>query len=1000
MSGENDQTVDAGFVELGDLTGRVWIDRDGDGLEEVGEASRPGVVVTLLNAVGTPTGRTTTTAPDGTYLFENLQEGSYRVQFAVPAGYKLTTRDQGGDDTIDSDPSRSTGITSAIFVPLAQVTRDVDAGIYKPAMLGDRVWHDLNGNGLWESGEKGIGSLTVNLLDGSGAVIATTTTDAWGYYKFIDLAPGLYGVEVEPPSGYEFSPRDVGGNDLIDSDALGNGVIPTVMIYSGDVRNDLDAGLFQRACLGDRVWLDANGNGIQEIGETGARGVTVRLLDASGAVIATTATGATGAYAFANLLPGTYSVQFVAPAGTVFTQPDVPGSDGTDSDANLLTGKTQQVTLISGQVNNSLDAGLLRAASIGDRVWADRDGDGQQDGEEPGLAGVTVRLLNAAGGVIATRVTDGSGFYLFDTLRPGTYSVEFVTPSGHTPTLRDVGSDSTDSDAGVGGRTGPITLVQGQVVTTVDAGFVPNVVGACDRPATLLTNGNDAFPGTEGIDHIDGLGGNDNIHGLRSGDCLRGNDGNDVIDGHEGDDKIQGDAGDDNLHGNDGNDVIYGGTGNDTIEAGEGNDWAEGGSGDDNMQGEGGNDTLFAGTGNDIVVGNGGDDIVFGNAGNDRVAGHDGNDTVLGGTDNGRASLVAGRITGLVIGDTISGDGGADRFIWQKGDGVDLLLDFNPAEGDTLTIYGYGGVAAVERIGGQAVLYLGTNAAIVLNTSYPATTTAGPFPGITFVPGTLTAPGLPAERGPIHGTGGNDSLAGTTGNDVLDGLQGDDSLSSGWGNDTLLGGDGNDTLSGGEHGDVLNGGAGIDLASYGSAPVGVVASLAAPAGNTGWAAGDSYILVENLQGSAFADLLTGDGGANRIEGGAGNDTLGGGGGNDSLLGGAGADSLSGGAGADIFSFANLTDSASGQADTIADFSWIEADRINLAAIDANTGIAGDQAFAFLGTGAFIGGGAGSIRYQQSGGDTLVLVDSGNGGGAEMTIRLSGPHVLQASDFVL
>ena len=158
--------------------------------------------------------------------------------------------------------------------------------------------------------------------------------------------------------------------------------------------------------------------------------------------------------------------------------------------------------------------------------------------------------------------------------------------------------------------------------------------------------------------------------------------------------------------------------------------------------------------------------------------------------------------------------------------------------------------------------------------------------------------------------------------------------------------------------------------------------------------------MENLQGSAFADLLTGDGGANRIEGGAGNDTLGGGGGNDSLLGGAGADSLSGGAGADIFSFANLTDSASGQADTIADFSWIEADRINLAAIDANTGIAGDQAFAFLGTGAFIGGGAGSIRYQQSGGDTLVLVDSGNGGGAEMTIRLSGPHVLQASDFVL
>lgn len=1000
VSGETDNKVDAGFVELGDLTGRAWIDRDGDGQEDAGEASLAGVTVRLLNGDGTPTGRTTTTGTDGTYRFNDLQEGYYRVEFAAPSGLKFTVRNAGSDDTIDSDPSRSTGVTSKVFVPLATLTKDVDAGFYAVARIGDRVWHDTNANGVLDTGENGIANVTVRLLNSAGVVLATTQTDASGYYAFGNLAPGLYGVKVEAPTGYEFSPRDAGGNDLRDSDALADGTIPAVILYSGDVRSDLDAGLFQRASIGDRVWLDANGDGIQNSSEAGARGVTVRLLDAGGAVIAETVTNSAGAYSFTNLIPATYAVQFIAPAGTVFTLKDAGSSDSKDSDADLVTGTTAPVTLPSGQHRTTVDAGLLRAASIGDRVWADRDRDGQQDGEEPGIAGVTVRLLDAGGAVIATTITDGSGFYLFDGLRPGTYAVEFATPSGHTPAPRDAGNDATDSDAGAGGRTGPINLAQGQVINTVDAGFVPDVVGTCDLPTTLLTTGNDAFPGTEAPDHIDGLAGNDNIHGLRGDDCLRGNDGDDVINGHEGNDKIQGDGGNDNLHGNAGNDVIHGGNGNDTIEAGEGNDWAEGGTGNDNIQGEGGNDNVFGGTGDDTVVGNAGDDIVLGGAGNDVVAGHDGADTIIGGADGGQARLVSGLVTGLVIGDTLSGDGGADRYVWQRGDGVDLLLDFKPADGDTLTIYGYDGFAAVERVAGRTVLYLGTDSAIVLNDAYAATTTAGPFPGITFVPGSNTAPGLPAERGPIHGTSGNDVLSGTAGNDVLDGLQGSDQLSAGNGADTVIGGAGNDVLGGGAGADLLDGGADIDVATYSAAPTGVVASLAAPGTNTGWAAGDVYVQVESLVGSAFADRLTGDAGTNRLEGGAGDDTLAGGGGNDSLVGGAGGDVMTGGAGADAFTFAVLIDSATGQADLITDFSWIEGDRINLAAIDADTAVAGDQAISFIGSAAFTAGGVAQLRTEVNGGDTLVMIDAGDGGGAEMTIRLAGLHTLAASDFVL
>lgn len=127
------------------------------------------------------------------------------------------------------------------------------------------------------------------------------------------------------------------------------------------------------------------------------------------------------------------------------------------------------------------------------------------------------------------------------------------------------------------------------------------------------------------------------------------------------------------------------------------------------------------------------------------------------------------------------------------------------------------------------------------------------------------------------------------------GGEGGDALAGEGGNDTLQGFAGNDSLEGGEGADVLDGGAGFDHASYALAQAGVVASLSDPAANTGAAAGDSYLAIEGLIGSAFNDHLTGDAGANRLDGGAGDDTL---------SGGLGADTLAGGAGFDWASYAN------------------------------------------------------------------------------------------------
>jgi Ca2+-binding RTX toxin-like protein len=125
-----------------------------------------------------------------------------------------------------------------------------------------------------------------------------------------------------------------------------------------------------------------------------------------------------------------------------------------------------------------------------------------------------------------------------------------------------------------------------------------------------------------------------------------------------------------------------------------------------------------------------------------------------------------------------------------------------------------------------------------------------------------------------------------------------ENATGGAGNDTLIGNDADNVLTGGPGADLLDGGAGSDTASYHTAAAGVVANLGNPSNNDGEALGDSYVSIENLQGSDFADMLVGDAGDNDILGGAGNDRLSGNAGADVLHGGPGNDVLTGGDGDD------------------------------------------------------------------------------------------------------
>ncbi len=152
--------------------------------------------------------------------------------------------------------------------------------------------------------------------------------------------------------------------------------------------------------------------------------------------------------------------------------------------------------------------------------------------------------------------------------------------------------------------------------------------------------------------------------------------------------------------------------------------------------------------------------------------------------------------------------------------------------------------------------------------------------------------------------------------------------------------------AGGASADALQGGAGTDTASYFTGSVGVVVNLVNGSGSGGDAQGDTLSGIENLSGSQGHDSLIGTSGANTLQGWTGNDVL---------TGAGGKDTLTGGAGGDRFVYGSVEQSVVGaDADRITDFSHAQADKIDLAAIDANTGVAGDQGFSFIGTGLYTG----------------------------------------------
>lgn len=501
-------------------------------------------------------------------------------------------------------------------------------------------------------------------------------------------------------------------------------------------------------------------------------------------------------------------------------------------------------------------------------------------------------------------------------------------------------------------------------------------------------NGNTTVVGTSGANIITTGTGNDTVNAGSGNDIINTGSGNDTVLVSSGSDTIFLGDGNDTATSS-GTDTIFGQGGNDTIFAGLGlPETLDGGTGIDTL-----NTTLFSGnyvvnlaTGltnfggelfsnfENIVSGSGNDEL-FGTIGANSMAGGAGNDRILGfaGNDNLSGGLGNDTLNGGDGNDTINGGDGADQV--YAGTGNDIIN----GGGDDDLLVGELGNDTINGDGGNDILRGGDGFDVINGGAGDDTAFGG------------------NDNDTLRGGTGNDTLDGSGGNDFIDGEDGDDTLVGETGADTILGGDGNDTMRGGGGNDFMNGENDNDL-MFGSAGDD---TMFGGAGNDTM---EGNTQSDDLFGQSGNDILRGGDGFDFLDGGSGNDILVGGNGNDTLVGGSGVDTLRGNAQADVFDFNVASDSsffASDLIDGIDGIGVAGGDRIDVSGIDADTTVAGNQAFTFLGnvtSAVGIGFGPGSLWVENSGGQTRLYGNTDFDGVIEFAVRINDGAGTVAADY--
>ncbi|MEZ0231973.1 MAG: beta strand repeat-containing protein [Methylophilaceae bacterium] len=843
-----------------------------------------GVVASMTTGLSGVT--TTGDAAGDTYISIETLEGSAFKDYLIGTSTANTLLGGAGDDTLEGLGGADAlnggdGIDTATYIhATGPVTASLTTGLV--TATGDAI------GDTYTSIENLYGSTLADNLIGNASA-NTLSGDANN-----DILEGMGGADVlDGGAGNDTATYTHSTAAVIASMTSTFSAGPTV-ITSGDAAGDtyisietLEGSTYNDNLIGDGTANYLSGSGGNDTLEGmdgadtldgGAGNDTATYIHAAdlGGGVGVVANMTTTAFAVGPAVTTTGDA-----AGDVYTSIEtLEGSTFNDylignSSANYLSGNTGNDTLEGLAGNDTLNGG-----------------DGNDTATYIHASSAIVASLTT-GLVAATGDAQGDTYIGIENLTGSNYADQLVGDSNNNILS---GGDSNDTleglggadslDGGNGNNTASYEHAGAPVVATLTTGL-SDITTAGDAVGDVYTN----------IQNLLGSVYDDRLIGDGNANIITGGDGNDTLEGMDGADVLNGGIGSDTASYAHATGVTAGSTGI-IAELSDVSGITSTGDavGDtynsiENLSGSIGHDALYGDNNANILSGGDGDDTLEGLNGSDVFNGDNGTDTVT--YIHSTVGVVASMTTGLVTttghagGDTynsieiLEGSNYADQLI---GDGNANILN-GGADNDTLE-----GMDGADTLNGGA----GNNMASYEHASTGVVAVLDAAAALSVTGATVTATGHAAgdvytDIQNLRGTALADRLLGDSNANTIYGGASGDTLEGLDGNDVLYGEAGDDTLIGGAGADALDGSTGTDIASYRYATTGVTASLITPASNTDEAIGDTYVNVEGLEGSAFADNLTGDDNANILIGAVGNDTLTGGVGNDTLYGDAGID---------------------------------------------------------------------------------------------------------------
>ena len=451
-----------GVARSATISGTVFEDADYNGRLNGKEKKISGLIVQALNQNGEIVSDAVTDK-NGKYVLKGIMPGSYIIQVQRKAGYGFTRlRPEEKDGSFVTVLQGKFGVTDPITVAMGEEINGVNAGMLPSSTVAGSFFHDVNDNGLWDKEELGMMGAEVRLLSEDGEIDLYQTPAEDGSYFFDGVMPGKYTLSYLLPEHTEMAKTVQDGNTVA-HDGLATAAKPFTVAMGEEYEMPLAGAVTLGSFVGG-VFNDTNANGLCDANESMLGGAVLTALSSDGTEY-TAEADAAGAFALTGLRPGEYTLTITLPEGYIF-------SHDLSADAIVLQAAAEQSFACPWQVliNRSEKAvGAVQPASIAGEVWMDENKDGQQQETEWIMAGVTLSLTDEATALEVAQTTSDENGFVFENVRPGSYTVYFDLPEQSTPaddaasTFRAEGSAMVQSG---------VTVTEGEEVRGLTTGLV------------------------------------------------------------------------------------------------------------------------------------------------------------------------------------------------------------------------------------------------------------------------------------------------------------------------------------------------------------------------------------------------------------------------------------------------------------------------------------------------------------------------------------------------